>query len=121
MFCTCYMLLQSSILGCDDAVAVRATLSPLCVCPWLLRSILVCLVQDGQWGLCADHLTTVDGDNVNNLIVVPDEDLGPEVAAARARIRAPGGELTQGEYEAIRAKLGAMRVDDHSTSAPTEP
>jgi Glycogen recognition site of AMP-activated protein kinase/Dual specificity phosphatase, catalytic domain len=75
-------------------------------------------IWDGIWGPCMDHLTMVDGDNLNNYIIVPDEDLGEEVAAARRRLRAPGGDLTAEEAEIIKNKLKKMKVDDHSTSAP---
>jgi len=75
-------------------------------------------IWDGIWGPCLNHLTMVDGDNLNNYIIVPDEDLGEEVAAARRRIRAPGGNLTAAESQTIKKKLETMNVDEHSTSAP---
>ena len=78
-------------------------------------------MQDGAWGLSSNHLTVLDGDNRNNCIRVPDADLGPEAAAARARIRAPGGELTAAEYETIRQKLGEIEADGESCTAPTAP
>lgn len=77
-------------------------------------------IWDGDvWGPSMDHQTMIDGDNLNNYIVVPDAEAGPEVAAARARLRAPGGDLTPDEAVTIRAKLAAMQVDPHSCSAPT--
>lgn len=75
-------------------------------------------IWDGIWGPCMNHLTMVDGDNLNNYIIVPDEDLGEEVAAARRRLRAPGGNLTAAEAEIIKEKMENMKVDAHSTSAP---
>lgn len=77
-------------------------------------------IWDGDvWGPCLDHLTMVDGDNLNNYLVVPDAEAGAEVAAARARLRAPGGDLTPEEAATIRAKLAVMQVDPLSCSAPT--
>jgi len=76
-------------------------------------------IWDGVWGPSMDHSTILDGDNLNNYIVVPDVDLGPEVSAARARIRAPGGLLRDDELSIIRKRLEGMDVDGKSTSAPT--
>ena len=76
-------------------------------------------IWDGEWSPSMDHLTMVDGGNLNNYIIVPDADLGPEAAEARKRIRSPGGDLTKEEAEIIKAKLYSMVVDTHSTSAPT--
>lgn len=76
-------------------------------------------IWDGVWSPSMDHMTMIDGDNLNNYIIVPDEDLGPEVAAARRRLRAPGGDLTSEEALRIKSKLEEMVVDAHSTSAPT--
>ena len=76
-------------------------------------------IWDGVWAPCVDHLTLVDGENLNNYLIVPDEEMGAEVAAARRRIRSPGGDLTDEEAGIIREKLAGMQVDAHSTSAPT--
>lgn len=78
-------------------------------------------IYDGIWGPCFDHMTIMDGENLNNYIIVPDEDLGEEVAQARQRIRSPGGELTQDEYTIIRRKLSEIKVDGKSENAPTGP
>ena len=76
-------------------------------------------VQDDDWGISLDHLTTVDGDNVNNLLIVPDADLGPEASRARNRIR-HGGDLTAEERDKIMQMLLQMPVDKHTTSAPAD-
>lgn len=75
-------------------------------------------IWDEQWGTCLDHPTILDGSNLNNLLVVPDPDCGPEVAAARARVRSEGGALTPGEAAAIREKLAALEAGADDTSAP---
>jgi hypothetical protein len=79
-------------------------------------------IYDGDiWGPSMDHMTVVDGGNLNNLLIVPDPDLGPEAEAARARIRAPGGELTSEEKNRIKNALKDMKdVDGESFSAPCE-
>ena len=64
-------------------------------------------------------MTTVDGDNVNNLLIVPDADLGPEASRARDRIR-QGGDLTTEERDKILQMLLQMPVDKHTTSAPAD-
>jgi hypothetical protein len=75
--------------------------------------------DDEVWGPCMDHLLKMNGDNLNNFITVPDEDLGQEVEEARARLRSPDGDLTLQEREVIMQKLQAMVVDGNSESAPT--
>jgi hypothetical protein len=75
-------------------------------------------IWDGQWGTSMDHPTVLDGGNLNNVVRVADPDLGPEVAAARRRLRAQGGLLTPGEAEAVRAKLAAMEAGDDEPCAP---
>ena len=77
-------------------------------------------IWDGVWGPCLDHLTMVDGDNLNNYIIVPDADMGKEAAAARRRIRSADGDLTGDERETIRKALAEMRVDGDSCSAPAD-
>jgi hypothetical protein len=62
-------------------------------------------------------MTTLDGDNVNNVLIVPDAELSPEDAQARHRIR-QGGDLTDSEREKIQKILLSMPVNKHSTSAP---
>ena len=74
-------------------------------------------IWDGEWGISTDHMTMVDGDNVNNMLLVPDADFGPEVAAARHRIRR-GGDLTDDERTRVCDMLLSMEVNKYSTSAP---
>ena len=74
-------------------------------------------IWDGQWGVSMDHMTTIDGDNVNNMLVVPDANLGARAAAARHRIR-DGGDLTDDERAQIREILMNMDANPYSTSAP---
>lgn len=62
-------------------------------------------------------MTTQDGDNINNMLIVPDAELGPMETQARHRIRS-GGDLTDDEREKIQKILLDMPVDKHSTSAP---
>jgi len=66
-----------------------------------------------------DHQSIVDGDNVNNSLLVPDADLGPAAAAARHRIRT-GGDLTDDERARICEMLLQMDVNPYSTSAPAD-
>ena len=74
-------------------------------------------IWDGEWGISMDHQSIVDGDNVNNKLVVPDADLGPAAAAARHRIRT-GGDLTDDERARICEMLLQMDANPYSTSAP---
>jgi protein-tyrosine phosphatase len=74
-------------------------------------------IWDGVWGVCMDHMTTFDGENVNNMLLVPDAELGAEAAAARHRIR-NGGDLTDDERAKIRSMLVNMDANPYSTSAP---
>jgi len=62
-------------------------------------------------------MTTQDGDNVNNMLIVPDAELSLEDTQARHRIR-NGGDLTDDERERIKKILVNMPVNKHSTSAP---
>lgn len=62
-------------------------------------------------------MTIRDGENVNNMLIVPDADLGPEDTKARHRIR-NGGDLTDEERRKIQDILLHMPVNKHSTSAP---
>ena len=74
-------------------------------------------IWDGVWGVCMDHMTTFDGENVNNMLLVPDAERGAEAAAARHRIR-DGGDLTDDERAKIRSMLVKMDANPYSTSAP---
>lgn len=74
-------------------------------------------IWDGDWGVSMDHMTTIDGENVNNMLIVPDAELGAEAAAARHRIR-NGGDLTDDERAQIRKILMKMDANPYSTSAP---
>ena len=76
-------------------------------------------IWDGEWGISLDHMTMVDGDNVNNMLLVPDAELGPDAAAARHRIRT-GGDLTDDERARICEMLLKMNVNPYSTSAPAD-
>lgn len=79
------------------------------------------IYDDSLWAPSLDHITVIDGGNLNNLLVVPDEDLGPEVAAARARIRSPDGDLTPEERLEIQAKLRGMTdIIGEEYSAPCD-
>lgn len=62
-------------------------------------------------------MTIQDGDNVNNVLIVPDAELSPEDTQARHRIR-NGGDLTDDEREKITNILLSMPVNKHSTAAP---
>jgi len=64
-------------------------------------------------------MTIQDGDNVNNMLIVPEKNLGHDVASARERIRS-GGDLTKEERETIQDVLMALSVDRQSTSAPAD-
>lgn len=66
-----------------------------------------------------DHLTMVDGDNVNNVLIVPEYNQGPDDAATRQRIRS-GGDLLPEEREKIQKMLLSLDADRHSTSAPAD-
>lgn len=74
-------------------------------------------IWDGVWGISMDHMTTIDGDNVNNMLVVPDAELGAEAAHARHRIRT-GGDLTDQERARVRDILMRMNTNPYTTSAP---
>lgn len=52
-----------------------------------------------------DHCLYLDGDNINNYIVVPDKAMGAEVSRARDRIRSPEGRLTPEEHRIIQEIL----------------
>jgi hypothetical protein len=76
-------------------------------------------VFDGAlWAVSPEHPTVVDGDAVNNVVVVPDAEDGREAAAARARLRAPGGLATPAELGALRARLAALAPRADETAAP---
>lgn len=71
------------------------------------------------WGPSMDHLLKMNGDNLNNFLVVPEDDLGEEVYEARNRLRSANGDLKPQERKIILDKLKAMVVDGNSESAPT--
>lgn len=66
-----------------------------------------------------DHMTIVDGSNVNNVLIVPDAELSREETEARQRIRS-GGDLTEDERAKIQDILLSLTVDGASTSAPAD-
>lgn len=66
-----------------------------------------------------DHLTMMDGDNVNNVLIVPEHNQSPDDAAIRQRIRG-GGDLLPEEREKIQKILLSLDADRHSTSAPAD-
>lgn len=76
-------------------------------------------MQDDVWGISMDHMTMVDGNNVNNLLIVPDADLSREETEARQRIR-NGGDLTADERAKIQDILLSLTADGSSTSAPAD-
>lgn len=71
------------------------------------------------WGPSMDHLLKMNGDNLNNFLVVPEDDLGEEVYEARNRLRSANGDLKPQERKIILDKLKEMVVDGNSESAPT--
>lgn len=77
------------------------------------------VVQDDMWGISADHLTRKDGDNINNIIIVPEHNLGPEVQEGRERLR-HGGDLRDTERQHLIRILTSMRPSKSSTSAPAD-
>ncbi|KAI8106491.1 hypothetical protein M9435_001035 [Picochlorum sp. BPE23] len=76
-------------------------------------------IWDDVWGISMDHMTMVDGNNVNNLLIVPDADLSREETEARQRIR-NGGDLTADERAKIQDILLSLTADGSSTSAPAD-
>lgn len=74
-------------------------------------------IYDGVWSTSVDHMTMLDGDNVNNFVLVQEPDKGPEVAAARQRLRS-GGNFTEQEAQALKAALAELQVAEDQPSAP---
>lgn len=79
----------------------------------------ILFMQDDVWGISMDHMTMVDGSNVNNLLIVPDAELSREETEARQRIRS-GGDLTADERSKIQDILLNLTADGASTSAPAD-
>lgn len=79
------------------------------------------IYDEDVWGASVDHMTCIDGDNLNNKLVVPDADLGPDVAVSRARLRSPDGDLTPTEREKLVEILRGMTdVVGEDSSAPCD-
>ncbi|PSC72542.1 phosphoglucan phosphatase amyloplastic [Micractinium conductrix] len=73
-------------------------------------------IIDGRWGYAPSLPTRLDGDNTNNWVGVPYRNTSPEVQAARERLLAPGGRLTDEERQRIQEKLMALPLNGGGTT-----
>lgn len=63
-------------------------------------------IMDGVWSYDVDLQTAYDGENTNNVATVVPKGMRDAELAARARVMAPGGRLTEEEAARLRAFLG---------------
>ncbi|KAI3428039.1 hypothetical protein D9Q98_006425 [Chlorella vulgaris] len=73
-------------------------------------------VIDGRWGYAPNCPTRMDGDNLNNYVAVPYLNTDPAVQAARERLLAPGGRMTEEEAARIQAAAMAMPLKGGGTT-----
>lgn len=63
-------------------------------------------IMDGVWSYDADLQTVWDGENTNNVAEVAPRGMSAAELAARQRVMAPGGRLTEEEAARLREYLG---------------
>ncbi|EFN57929.1 hypothetical protein CHLNCDRAFT_142013 [Chlorella variabilis] len=73
-------------------------------------------IINGRWGYAPNHPTRLDGDNLNNYVAVPYSNTDPAVQAARERLLAPGGRLTEEEAARIQQILLALPLNGGGTT-----